>query len=169
MRVKTLSSLVAVFFATASFAGAAHALPIYWNVFNIEGESAIGADIVTYSSLADMLSDSNRTSSNTLSDFGRNVVGSGSDGSTYWNVFNIEGESAIGADLITYSSLADMLSDLNRTSTNTLSDFGRNVVGSGASLFQQPVAVPEPSALALLLVGILSLAILPWRKEAAAV
>ena len=84
----------------------------------------------------------------------------------YWNVFNIEGESSIGADLVTYSSFADMLSDANRTSVNTLSGFGAHIVGSGASLAES-VAVPEPSAAALLLAGILALAIIAWRKAAA--
>lgn len=123
----------------------------YWNVFNIEGESSVGADIVTYGSLADMLADTNRSSVNTLSGFGANIVGSGSDGDTYWNVFNIEGESSIGADIVTYDTLADMLTDSNRTSVNTLGGFGTNIVGSGA--FNPPVPIPEPSSWLLLMVG----------------
>ncbi|OOG22715.1 hypothetical protein B1C78_14385, partial [Thioalkalivibrio denitrificans] len=103
--------------ALALTASAANAAPvIYWNLFNIEGESVIGADFVTYATLDDMLNDINR-----LGVFqpmgggaGQNVVGSGSDGTTYWNLFNIEGESVIGADFVTYAALDDMLNDINR-------------------------------------------------------
>ena len=50
--------------------------------------------IVTYASLTDMLDDTNRTGVfDPTRGFGRNIVGSGSDGTAYWNVFNIEGES----------------------------------------------------------------------------
>ncbi|MGQ3051827.1 MAG: hypothetical protein ACT6S0_08590 [Roseateles sp.] len=123
----------------------------YWSVFNIEGESAIGADIVTYGSLLDMMSDSNRLGTHTLNGFGRNIVGSGSDGMHYWNVFNIEGESAVGADVVTYGSLTDMLSDSNRLSTATLNGFGRNIVGSGsdAMVVAPPTLLGEPGTLLL--------------------
>ncbi|SFR47649.1 PEP-CTERM protein-sorting domain-containing protein [Marinobacter daqiaonensis] len=129
----------------------------YWNVFNIEGESAIGADIVTYGSLADMLLDTNRTSVNTLGGFGANIVGSGSDGTSYWNVFNIEGESDIGADIVTYGSLADMLTDVNRTSVSTLTGFGANIVGSGAFNFDKGIQVSEPAHWGMLLFGLFGL------------
>lgn len=139
----------------------------YWNVFNIEGESDIGADIVTYDSLSDMVTDSNRTSVNTLGGFGANIVGSGSDGDSYWNVFNIEGESSTGADIVTYDTLTDMLADANRTSVNTLAGFGANIVGSGAfnALPPDPVPVPEPSGWLLAAVG-LSGVILSRRQGA---
>ncbi|GGX57741.1 PEP-CTERM sorting domain-containing protein [Saccharospirillum salsuginis] len=143
---------------------------VYWNVFNIEGESDIGADIVTYGSLTDMLADSNRTSVNSLSGFGANIVGSGSDGDTYWNVFNIEGESDIGADIVTYDTLADMLADANRTSVNSLGGFGANIVGSGAFNVDAPLPdpdpfpVPEPSSWLLLGVGMAGL-VLSRRRE----
>ena len=108
----------------------------YWNVFNIEGESSISASIVTYPSLPDMLADANRTGNFTPNPlgFGVNIVGSGSDGSTYWNVFNIEGESSISASIVTYPSLPDMLADANRTGnfTPNPSGFGANIVGSGS-------------------------------------
>ena len=131
----------------------------YWNVFNIEGENSLTADIVTYSSLADMLVDTNRTGvfrPNTPG-FGRNVVDSDSDGRTYWNVFNIEGESSLTADIVTYASLADMLVDTNRTGVfrpNT-PGFGRNVVGGGSDLLPviTPGAVPEPATWLMMIIG----------------
>ncbi|WP_041766206.1 hypothetical protein [Psychromonas ingrahamii] len=46
---------------------------------------------------------------------------SASAGLMYWNVFNIEGESREAAQIVTYSSLLDMLdmlADFNRTSDN---------------------------------------------------
>lgn len=66
----------------------------YWNLFNIEGEDELSARYVTYASLGDMLRDTNRLDvfEPNPSGFGRNIVGSGSDGSTYWSLFNIEGE-----------------------------------------------------------------------------
>ena len=82
----------------------------------------------------------------------------------YWNVFNIEGESSVGADIVTYVSLMDMLTDSNRNSVNTLTGFGTNIVGSGA--FVDAVAVPEPSTLGLLGAGLLGLAF-ARRREAA--
>ena len=134
----------------------------YWNVFNIEDETAQGARIVTYLSLDDMLNDMNRTGV-FAPDGGfvpENVVGSGSDGTTYWNVFNIEGETAQGARIVTYASLNDMLNDENRTSV-IAPDGGfvpENVIGSGASVDSQgpgtdPGVVPIASPLALLFAG----------------
>ncbi|MBL4673873.1 MAG: hypothetical protein JKX81_16555 [Arenicella sp.] len=66
---------------------------IYWNILNPESDSSISAALVTYSTLQDMLNDDNRMEVVTPGGFGRNIVGSASDGTTYWNVFNIEGES----------------------------------------------------------------------------
>jgi hypothetical protein len=128
----------------------------YWNVFNIEGESKLSAAIVTYASLNDMLADTNRLGIFTPDTFGfgANVVGSGSDGSTYWNVFNIEGESTASAAIVTYGDLADMLADTNRLGI-FLPDtfgFGANVVGSGSDSFPviaPPPSVPEPGGLAI--------------------
>lgn len=56
--------------AGAAISLPSHAIPVYWNVFNIEGESSVGADLVTYNSLTDMLTDINRTGVNTLSGAG---------------------------------------------------------------------------------------------------
>jgi hypothetical protein len=83
----------------------------------------------------------------------------------YWNVFNIEGESSQAAHIVTYSSLLDMLADSNRTSDNTMSGFGRNIVGSGAS-FSRAVSVPEPGTLALFGVGLAGLGLTRRRRKA---
>jgi hypothetical protein len=136
----------------------------YWSVFNIEGESAVGADFVTYGSLTDMLNDTNRTGTFTRNGFGRNIVGAGSDGSSYWSVFNIEGESAVGADLVTYASLTDMLNDTNRTGVFTRDGFGRNIVGSGSDNFRS-VSVPEPGTLALFGLGLIGLGVSRMRRR----
>ncbi|HVL06836.1 MAG TPA: calcium-binding protein [Acidimicrobiales bacterium] len=128
----------------------------YWNVFNVEGESSAPAQLVTYSTLDDMLNDVNRTGVHTPGGvFSRNIVGSGSDGTTYWNVFNVEGESSAPAQLVTYSTLDDMLNDVNRTGVHTPGGvFSRNLVGSGAS--PAPTAPDDPlvcNGLAATIVG----------------
>ena len=136
----------------------------YWSLFNIEGENTQNSVYVTYTSLADMLTDSNRTGSfvpNTTGGSARNVVGGDSDGSTYWNLFNIEGENQQNAVYITYASRIDMLNDTNRTGSfvpNTTGGSARNVVGSGASVMPK-TAIPEPAALTLFCAGLLGLGI----------
>ena len=138
----------------------------YWSLFNLEGESAAAAIYVTYASLLDMLTDTNRTGEyvpDTTGNSARNVVGSGSDGTSYWSLFNFEGESAAAAVYVTYASLLDMLNDTNRTGQyvpNTTGNSARNVVGSGASIVglpPTPTPVPEPATLALLVIGLLGL------------
>jgi len=70
----------------------------------------------------------------------------------YWSVFDIEGESDVGADIVVYASLADMLGDINRTGVFTLDGAGVNVVGGGAD--ERVVSpVPEPATLALLFIA----------------
>ena len=137
----------------------------YWNLFNIEGESDVKAAFVTYATLADMLNDENRTGlfiADGNGIFGANIVGSGFDGSTYWNVFNIEGESDVAAAIVTYATLADMLNDENRTGLSIADGsgfFGVNIVGSGYA-FDTVSSVPEPESgwLVLLALGALHLA-----------
>lgn len=53
----------------------------YWSLFNAEGESALTAQYVTYNSLNDMLTDTNRLGvfNSTGGSAGPNIVGSGSD------------------------------------------------------------------------------------------
>jgi hypothetical protein len=144
----------------------------YWNLFNIEGESAITADFVTYATFDEMLNDINR-----LGVFqpmgggaGQNVVGSGSDGTTYWNLFNIEGESAITADFVTYATLEDMLNDTNRLGVFQPigGGAGQNVVGSGATILSisppPPAPIPLPSSIWLLGIG---LTIIGWSSRRA--
>ena len=136
-----------------------NAAAVYWNLFNAEGESAADAVFVTYATLGDMLNDTNRTGSGVPDGFGAavNVVGSGSDGHTYWNLFNAEGENAADAVFITYATLSDMLNDTNRTGSGVPDGFGAgvNVVGSGAFVIPEPpVSVPEPSVISLIMAAL---------------
>jgi hypothetical protein len=116
----------------------AKAALVYWSLFNIEGENQQNSVYVTYTSLDDMLNDTNRTGSfipNTTGNSAENVVGSGSDGSVYWSLFNIEGENQQNSVYVTYMSLVDMLNDTNRTGSfipNTTGNSAENVVGSGS-------------------------------------
>jgi hypothetical protein len=120
------------------FSHAANATPIYWNLFNIEEENQQNSVYVTYDSLLDMLTDTNRTGSfipDSVGNSAENVVGSGSDGMTYWNLFNIEGENQQNSVYITYDSLLDMLTDTNRTGSfipDNVGNSAENVVGSGS-------------------------------------
>lgn len=131
----------------------------YWNVFNIEGENSVSAAIATYATLGDMMSDTNRTGvveakGSVL--FGQNIVGSGSDGTTYWNVFNVEGENSLNAAFATYSTLGDMMSDTNRTGVVEATGsgiFGRNIVGSGSTILRLSAPVPEPGTWLMLVLG----------------
>jgi len=167
MKSKSIRAAMAIWAAVVlTCAGSAQAA--YWNVFNIEGESVITADFVTYATLSDMLNDTNRTGLFTPNSggFGRNIVGAGSDGTTYWNLFNIEGESLITADFVTYATLSDMLNDTNRTGlfTPNSGGFGRNIVGSGATIAQVH-AVPEPETYALMLAGLGLLSFVARRRK----
>jgi hypothetical protein len=83
---------------------------------------------------------------------------------TYWNVFNIEGESTEAAHIVTYG----MLADTNRVGDFTMSSFGRNIVGSGSDVLAgggPTGSVPEPGSLSLVaLAGLIFLTLrTPWR------
>ena len=83
----------------------------------------------------------------------------------YWNVFNIEGDTSLSAQFVTYATLGDMLADTNRLGVFVPNafDVGQNIVGSGAEI-QQEVPVPEPATLAILMASILMLALLSRRR-----
>jgi hypothetical protein len=167
--LKKLAWGVILYAASGNFAASAGPIT-YWNVFNIEQETAQNAQFVTYSSLNDMLLDANRTGVFTpiaTSPFAaRNIVGSGSDGQSYWNVFNIEQETAQNAQLVTYSSLNDMLLDANRTGvftpTATSPFAARNIVGTGASV---AMSVAEPGVIWILVSGLIILLIVTRRSS----
>ena len=74
----------------------------------------------------------------------------------YWSLFNIEGETAQGARYVTYSSLADMLNDENRSGV-FIPDGGsvpENVIGSGAFWVSDTTAVPIPASILFLFTGL---------------
>ena len=128
----------------------------YWTLFNFEEEDELDAIYATYDSLSDMVTDSNRTGTFVPDVVGlsaRNVVGSGSDGSTYWNLFNFEEEDQLDAVYATYGSLFDMLTDSNRKGTfvpDTTGLSAANVVGSGAYAVPDPAPIPLPASGVLL-------------------
>jgi hypothetical protein len=90
---------------------------------------------------------------------------------TYWNVFNIKGESTEAAHIVTYGILADMLADANRVGDFTMASFGRNIVGSGSDVLAgggPTGSVPEPGSLSLVaLAGLLLTRWTPWRRRMA--
>jgi hypothetical protein len=162
--------------ATPNVVGTGSDGTTYWNLFNIEGESTADAAFVTYASLTDMLNDENRTGiffpdGSVLAT--PNVVGTGSDGTAYWNLFNIEGESTADAAFVTYASLTDMLNDENRTGIffpdgSVLA--GPNIVGTGAFFVPDeppPPVVPLPASAWLMVAGLGALAAAGRRSRAA--
>jgi hypothetical protein len=158
---------VALMAALAAWAVPAAAAPVYYNLFNREDDSAASAIFTTYATLNDMLNDTNRTGHITPDGFlsGRNVIDAGSDGTTYWNLFNREDDSAASAIFITYATLNDMLNDTNRTGRFTPDGFlsGRNVIGAGFGFDNgigggpNPGAIPEPISIVTLAAPLLLL------------
>ena len=92
---------------------------------------------------------------------------SGRGYAAYWNVFNIEGESQISAEFVTYATLSDMLNDTNRTGEILPSQplFDANIIGGGADIIRDAVDVPEPGSLALLCMSLLGFGLLRVRSR----
>jgi hypothetical protein len=86
-------------------------------------------------------------------------------GPVYWSLFNIEGENSLTANYVTYATLTDMLGDTNRLGVFVPDSvgFGRNIVGSGASVMGS-VVVPEPTTGTLFSLGLLGLGLARRRK-----
>ena len=118
----------------------AKAAAVYWNLYNLEGESSSTAVFATYATLDDMLMATNELATYTPLGAGvtasRNVVGTGSDGTTFWNLYNLEGESSNTAISATYTTLGDMLTASSELATYSPLGAGvtafRNVVGTGS-------------------------------------
>ncbi len=84
---------------------------------------------------------------------------------TYWNLFNIEGDSTETAQYVTYASFTDMLGDSNRLAVFNPQGFGvgANVVGSGATILAAaPPPIPLPAGIWFLVPG---LALLGWTAR----
>ena len=84
---------------------------------------------------------------------------------TYWNVFNVEGESSIDAAIVTYASLSDRLHDQKRTGIFTPDGsvlFGTNIDGSGADILSP---IPEPMTSSLAAAGLALIALRAGRRR----
>ena len=169
--IKVVIRTVCVGFITLA-STAAHAT--YWNLFNAEGETSLSAQYVTYNTLTDMLADTNRLGIYTPDHYGAgyNIVDGGSNGTTYWSLFNAEGETALSAQYVTYASLTDMLADTNRLGIYTPDHYGAgyNIVGTGTddfpTLSNPSTPIPEPASLAMLTVGLAIIGTMRRRKAA---
>ena len=87
----------------------------------------------------------------------------------YWNVFNIEEETAQTAQFVTYASLEDMLNDDNRLGVFnpdgfTAASVGNNIVGSGAFV-RSTMGVPEPGTMILFAFGLLGVGVAAPRRR----
>ena len=89
-----------------------------------------------------MLTDSNRvgtffpaSNSNNIAT-GTDLIATGSDGQTYWTLFNPEGESNTDSVIITYATLNDMLTDTDRLGAffPTAGSVGTAIISTGANI-----------------------------------
>jgi len=171
------TAMVAFILFVSCLVNYASAGVMYWNLFNVEEESSISAAYVTYNTLNDMLNDANRINTFLPDDtfggaFAGNVVGSGSDDSLYWSLFNVEEETSISAAYVTYNTLNDMLNDASRINTFLPDDtfggsFAGNVVGSGSFNVSDPdpKKVSEPSTFAVFLSAIIGFSIVRRKRR----
>lgn len=85
-------------------------------------------------------------------------------------MFNVEGESSLSAQYVTYAALGDMLADSNRLSvfTPNPSVFGVNIVGLGSDEMRATKPAPEPSSLALVGLALATLGGLRLRQPMSA-
>ena len=85
----------------------------------------------------------------------------------YWSLFNVEGESGLTAQYVTYGSLPDMLGDTNRLGVfdPAAGGAGRNIVGSGSDVRGGDAPVPAPATLALMGAGFAGLGLARRRQS----
>ncbi|MHC4742240.1 MAG: hypothetical protein ACYS8Z_10025, partial [Planctomycetota bacterium] len=108
--------------ASCSWAG-----PNYWNL-STDDHSPTS---VTYPTLDDMLLNTHYSIPRRLDPYiGGTVVASGSDGTTYWNIFS----DGTWTDSITYATLDDMLLNVSYDFHGVLAPYsaGGNIVASGS-------------------------------------
>lgn len=133
----------------------------YWNQFN----TGQVAGYYTYATLDDMMLNRNPTSIvQTPGLFATDIVGSGSDGRTYWNLFN----TGQVAGFYTYATLGDMMLNVNPTSiVQTPGPFATTIIGTDADILPSMVTVPEPGTLGLMGIALLAMALLGRRARPA--
>ncbi|MCU0986776.1 MAG: PEP-CTERM sorting domain-containing protein [Acetobacteraceae bacterium] len=94
------------------------------------------------------------------------ATGGAAANASYWNLFNIEGESTVSAEIVTYAAFIDMLNDTNRTGNFNPGGAADNVVGTGAGILSRPpVSVAEPGTLAVLASGLAALGFARRRRR----
>jgi hypothetical protein len=117
--------------AALSLVAVAPANAAYWAVFNVQGEASYPTAYAMYANRTDMLNDTNRTYEQAAVNQ-PNLVDSGSDGTNYWNLYNVEIESNIGPAFTTYATRADMFANTNITGFFQPVSAGSNdIVGGG--------------------------------------
>ena len=140
----------------------------YWSLINPEGENSSDAAFLTYATLGDMLNGLNNTGLFIPGGQGPtpSMVGSGSDGSTYWTLLNPEGENSLPAAYVTYATLSDMLNGVNSTGVFTPNGQGaaENIVGTGAFFLPDVTPIPLPASVWMFTTALGVLGLFGWRR-----
>ncbi|MGQ8366108.1 hypothetical protein [Glaciecola sp. 1036] len=132
---RILLTAILIFISNSSIASA-----IYWNLFNDTTSNTSVPSYVTYSTLEDMLTDTNRVDIFSPDGYGSNVannlVATGSDGTHFWNFFNNLSTATSIPSFSTYSDINGMLNDTNRTGfyepTGYSVEIANNIIATGS-------------------------------------